>query len=256
MRPVSLSLPSTGVTRLQRYCEPLRHPTAPGLSLAGVRLVIPDLALGLPLLRTLSLCTCCRHYPGAAARRTLRSLHPAVSAFPERVVGSACTSSFSRLAQRSLALRPAHSRGHQFVARYTEGFSHFVTSMTAPVASGWSGCRVGLAPTGKRRLSRRTPIAAVRPRVLSDAFRPADAWWQRAICRRCRRTDYWRGMYLVASPRPGRTAPARWPGPSPRRKRRQRPRSPPGVPRRSGRATTVPGTARPRPSPGRPQHRD
>ena len=24
--------------------------------------------------------------------------------------------------------------------------------MPAPVASGWSGCRVGLAPTGKRRL--------------------------------------------------------------------------------------------------------
>src|SRR5258707_15418566 len=34
----------------------------------------------------------------------------------------------------------------------SEGFSHVVTSMTAPVASGWSGCRVGLAPTGKRRL--------------------------------------------------------------------------------------------------------
>jgi hypothetical protein len=33
------------------------------------------------------------------------------------------------------------------------GFSHFVTSMTAPVASGWSDCRVGVAPTGKRRLS-------------------------------------------------------------------------------------------------------
>jgi hypothetical protein len=28
----------------------------------------------------------------------------------------------------------------------------YVTSMTAPVASGWSGCRVGLAPTGKRQL--------------------------------------------------------------------------------------------------------
>jgi hypothetical protein len=38
------------------------------------------------------------------------------------------------------------------VTSYTEGSSHFVTSMTAPVASGWSGCRVGLAPTGKRRL--------------------------------------------------------------------------------------------------------
>jgi hypothetical protein len=33
--------------------------------------------------------------------------------------------------------------------------------MPAPVASGWSGCRVGLAPTGKRRLSRRTRIAVI-----------------------------------------------------------------------------------------------
>src|SRR6266540_2832909 len=31
----------------------------------------------------------------------------------------------------------------------SEGFSHFVSSIAAPVASGWSGCRVGLAPTGK-----------------------------------------------------------------------------------------------------------
>src|ERR1700674_3091354 len=44
--------------------------------------------------------------------------HPAVSAFPERGIGSACTSSFSRIAQRSLTLRPAHSRGHLFVTRY------------------------------------------------------------------------------------------------------------------------------------------
>src|SRR6202044_1962784 len=76
----------------------------------------------------------------------------AVSAFPEIAVGSACTSSFSRLARRSLALRPAHSRGHLYVTRYTEGFSHFVPPMTGPVASGWSVRRVGLAPTGKRRL--------------------------------------------------------------------------------------------------------
>ena len=32
---------------------------------------------------------------------------------PERVIGSACASSFSRLARRSLALRPAHSRCHR-----------------------------------------------------------------------------------------------------------------------------------------------
>src|SRR6266446_8700710 len=31
-------LPSTGVTRLPRYYEPVRLPTRPGLSLAGVRL--------------------------------------------------------------------------------------------------------------------------------------------------------------------------------------------------------------------------
>jgi hypothetical protein len=115
-------------------------------------LIIPDHALGLPVLRTLSLCTCCRQYPGAATGRRRRSAHPAVSAFPEIAVGSACTSSFSRLARRSLALRPAHSRRHLYVTCYTEGFSHFVSSMTAPVASGWSVHRVGLSPTGKRRL--------------------------------------------------------------------------------------------------------
>ena len=38
---------------------------------------------------------------------------------------------------------------HQFVTRFTRSFNHFVTSIVAPVASGWSGCRVGLSPTGK-----------------------------------------------------------------------------------------------------------
>ena len=37
------SLPSTRVTRFPRYYEPLRHPTAPGLSLTGVRLVLSSL---------------------------------------------------------------------------------------------------------------------------------------------------------------------------------------------------------------------
>src|SRR4029077_14761290 len=64
------------------HCGPLRHPSAPGLSLTGVRLIIPDHAMGLPVLRALSLCTCCRHYPGAAAGRSLRSCRPTVSAFP------------------------------------------------------------------------------------------------------------------------------------------------------------------------------
>jgi hypothetical protein len=67
-------LPSTGITRLRRYYEPLRHPRAAGPSLTGVRLVIADRASGLPVLRALPLCTCCRHYPGAAARCFVCSL--------------------------------------------------------------------------------------------------------------------------------------------------------------------------------------
>src|SRR5208337_3670143 len=57
------------------------------------------------------------------------------------VLFEAC-SAFTRVAARTLAPSPKCDS-------YTEGFSHFVTSMTAPVTSGWSVRRVGLAPTGK-----------------------------------------------------------------------------------------------------------
>ena len=59
-------LPSTGIARLHRYYGPLRHPKAPRPSLAGVRLILSDHTSGLPVLRALPLCTCHRHYPGAA----------------------------------------------------------------------------------------------------------------------------------------------------------------------------------------------
>jgi len=108
-------LPSTGITRLPWYYGPLRHPTTPGTSLTSFRLLIPEHAEGLPVLRALSLCTCCRHYPGAATDGLALLIRSAISAFPERVVGSACASSFSRLTQRSLPLRPAHSRCHRIL---------------------------------------------------------------------------------------------------------------------------------------------
>jgi hypothetical protein len=41
--------------------------------------------------------------------------------------------------------------------------------MTAPIASGWSGCRVGLAPTGKRRLC--TAHTQVGHRSMSGKYR-------------------------------------------------------------------------------------
>src|SRR3979490_973840 len=90
------SLPSTGITRLQRYYEPLRHPKAPGLSLTGFRLVVADRALGLPVFRALSPCVhAAATTPAQRLDVTLRSFHPDVTAFPERAVGSACALSFS-----------------------------------------------------------------------------------------------------------------------------------------------------------------
>src|SRR5271169_1137717 len=94
------------------------------------------------------------------------------SPLPRRSDWAHCFAHFTQPCQPSpiwLSGRPAHCpfRGLLGVhSRYglhtravtvfrdtlSEGFSHFVTSIAAPVASGWSGCRVGFAPTGKRRL--------------------------------------------------------------------------------------------------------
>src|SRR5262249_32675805 len=62
-----------------------------------------------------------------------------------RIVLFEACSAFTRVTACTLALPPIRGT-------HSEGFSYFVTSIAAPVASGWSGCRGGLAPTGKRRL--------------------------------------------------------------------------------------------------------
>jgi hypothetical protein len=68
-------LPSTGITQLRQYYEPLRHPISPEPSLTSFQLVIPDHAMGLPVLRAFSLCTCCHHYPGTATGGTALLIH-------------------------------------------------------------------------------------------------------------------------------------------------------------------------------------
>ena len=82
----------------------------------------------------------------------LSLIRSAVSAFPERVLGRPAHLSFRGL----LGVHSRYGLHTRAVTVYrdtlAEGFSHFVTSVTAPVASGWSGCRMGFAPTGKRRL--------------------------------------------------------------------------------------------------------
>src|SRR5580692_11419824 len=142
-------LPSPGITRLHRYCEPLRHPSAPGLSLAGVRLIIPITHWGFP---------CCVRFPcvhaaattpvqrlGVVFARVTQPCQPS----PEGVAGSACTSTFSRHARRSLALRPAYSRGHQFVTRYPKASDISSPPCLLRLLPAGANRRVGLAPTGK-----------------------------------------------------------------------------------------------------------
>src|SRR4029077_5276744 len=132
------------------------------LSAAPGRPICPSRASGWSSLTTPWGFPCCVRFPCVHAVATtpaqrlgvlLRSLHPAVSAFPDMAVGSACALSFSRFARRSLRYG-LHTRA---VTVYrdplTEGFSHFVTSIAAPVASGWSRRRVGFAPPRKRALS-------------------------------------------------------------------------------------------------------
>ena len=122
------------------------------------------------MLRALSLCTCCRHYPGAAAGRIFRSFAQPYQPSPKGSSGRPAHLTFRGL----LGVHSRYGLHTRAVTVYRdtliEGFSHFVTSMTAPIASGWSGCRMGLAPTGKRRLitahtrsvTSRPPISALR----------------------------------------------------------------------------------------------
>ena len=107
---------------------------APDLSLAGVRLVIADRAMGLPVLRTLSLCTCRRHYPGAALN--VSSLISS-SVFPQKV--------------------PSFPPPPTLI----EGFSHFVTSMTAPMLPAGAVAGWGLHPLESAAFARRTPGADI-----------------------------------------------------------------------------------------------
>src|SRR6516164_6885884 len=151
-------LPSTGVTQLQRCYEPLRHPKAPGLSLAGFQLVVAlTTPWGFP---------CCVRFPCVHAVATtpaqrlgvlLRSFTPSRISLPRKggrvglriVLFEAC-SAFTRVTACTLALSPIRDT-------LSEGFSHFVTSIAAPAASGWSVAGWDLHPLESAALSRGTP---------------------------------------------------------------------------------------------------
>ena len=100
-----------------RYYEPLRLPTRPSLSLAGVWLRVPrPHRTGSPVVARMSLHACRRHYPGGTAE-SCRScpiararLDVSGGGLPLGEEESASASNLSRPARRSLTFRPACSR--------------------------------------------------------------------------------------------------------------------------------------------------
>ena len=152
-------LPSTGITRLPRYYGLFRHPIAPSLTVTGLRLVATtDRAIGLPMLRASPLCTGCRHDPGTATGGAALLISPSPISLPRiggpvglcNVLFEDC-SAFTRVTACTLAKSPN-------VTLYTRGFRHFVTSMTAPIASGWRNIAGWVShPLRNAAFARRTP---------------------------------------------------------------------------------------------------
>ena len=83
-------------------------------------------------------------------------IYPSVSAFPNSTFGSACTSTFSRIARRSLALRPAHSHGHQIRDRYPRASDISSPPCLPRLLPAGAVAGRGLHPLENAALSRRT----------------------------------------------------------------------------------------------------
>jgi hypothetical protein len=114
--------------------------------------------------------TCRRQYPGRSDGSLFARTIPSSSAFPESEAGRPLHYAFR-------GLLSVHSRyglhAHRvaYATFSTEGFSSFVASAAASVATGWNEPAPGRAfsPAEDQRLSRRTPISTLL-RHLPDAF--------------------------------------------------------------------------------------
>src|SRR5712672_794305 len=94
-------LPSTGITRLHRYYEPLRHPSQPGLSLTSCQLIHTAITAGTSRVAPGPLCLHAVANTPAGLMDFVRSYDSISFGLPSLSV--------SRPAQRSLTLRPARS---------------------------------------------------------------------------------------------------------------------------------------------------
>ena len=88
----------------------------------------------------------------AEPQAAFRSYSPVTTAFPVASPGRLPHHPFRGLLSVQSNYGP-HVRRVPYRTLYTRGFSRFVTSTTAPVATGRSeSCRAGFAPAGKQRL--------------------------------------------------------------------------------------------------------
>lgn len=125
----------------------LRHPVQPCPALAG------GPGCGACLRRSARDFPCCHRTPLASMPSSMPRWTPTtfvwlsycpVPAFPMFELGRHPHQMVSGLAQCSFALRPARSLTLFKGAFYTRGFGHFIASISASAATGWSvSCRVG-----------------------------------------------------------------------------------------------------------------
>jgi hypothetical protein len=102
-------LSSTGVTRLHRSYEPLRHPKRPGLSLASCQLIQTAITAGTSRVTPGPLCLHAVANTPAGRMKLVRSYDFIHCGLPSITGGSAPASPVSGPAQRSLTLRPTCS---------------------------------------------------------------------------------------------------------------------------------------------------
>ena len=138
-------LPSTSVTRLQRYYGPIRHLPRPPLALTGLALPLQAPRQTSLVARQISPVRAATTTPAEPQEASLVSC-PAATAFPVIVAGRLPRWSFRGLLGVHCALQPARP-ADSLRSRFLECFSPFVTSWTAPSASGWDEHRrSGFAP--------------------------------------------------------------------------------------------------------------
>ena len=131
-------LPSTGITRFHRYCEPLRHPKRPGLALASCQLIPTAITAGASRVASGPLCLHAVATTPAGPMEPIRSLllhrlrpSPDNSWVGSCIISFVACSAFTRVTTCRLAKSP-------YATLYTGGSGGFVASTAAPIATGWS----------------------------------------------------------------------------------------------------------------------